>query len=300
MNFIVIDDSDVYQRAESVYEYQHTREHGADTSEGMSNSHGSCWMISVLQALRASFWFQHLYSPANSAVPSKLQRELFRLFDIMEGKNGQKKRLVTAQETLDFKRLLIQEGLPVGLRQAYLEEPFLKFFLKKLQIPQIHYTIGGKKYRKQLLSLPLKEQKEPRQLQTVIKELQAAFVRENEVPKFLPVFLDRPEIKRYTDQRRYRIEASRVPIIPTSTLNIPVGKKMASFELVAIVVGRDSKSHAYTYVIQGKKWVEYNDHDVIVHEEPMAGKRRAASHHTPFTDACAHSAILVYEWKETL
>jgi hypothetical protein len=273
-------------------------------SEGMTNHSSSCWMICVLQALRASPSFRILFAP-QPQDPNIIKHELFHIFDIVEGRNGQKKRQLRDEETRKFKELLIREGLPAKMDKGFLEEPFLLFLLKKLGMPNIEYRYGtsGKAKKEKILKMPLQEATEPRQLHTLMKERKIAFTSTKNVPEFLPIHLDRPEIQKSIGKGRYTTEFSRVPIVPSPALSVPVGKdgKMAQFRLVSIVIGRDSRAHAYSYTVEhdamGREvWVEYNDSDVRIHSYPDSVKRRPTSNQTPLQDACKHAPVLIYQF----
>lgn len=274
------------------------------SSEGMVNYSNSCWMIAVLQALRASPSFRLLLAPTYSEQ-NQLKEKLFQLFAIVEGKNGQRKRPVSHEEIRLFKALLIKEGLPVTMNSGYFEEPFLQFLLKKLNPPTIdyHYSSSHKEKSEHILTLPLKESSSSRQLQTLVQARKIAFKTSHNVPEFLPLYLDRPLIKKRDEHGHSVHEFSRVSIVPSTQLIIPVKRegRKAKFSLVSIVIGRDSAEHAYCYTIErdieGRMiWVEYDDQKVLTHPYPDNVKRRPNSNQTPFQDACKHAGILIYQF----
>lgn len=273
----------------------HQSKNSVTTSEGMTNHSSSCWMISVLQALRASPSFRLLYAP-QPGQSNTLKRELFHLFDVVEGRNGEKKRRATEVETRQFRNLLRQYGLPIKDDRGYLEEPFLQFLLKQLGATKVEYLshASRRENRELIMNLPLQETKEPRQLQTIMQERKISFSSLQKVPEFLPIYLNRPRVHR---------EASRVPLIPSPILILPAGSegKKAQYRLVSVVVGRDTHSHAYCYTIErdaagNMVWVEYNDSNVIIHNKFDTEKRRSTSNQTPFQDACRHALILIYQF----
>lgn len=184
--------------------------------------------------------------------------------------------------------------------RGFLEKPFLRFLLKNFAAKPVEYlyTSSAKKKKETILSIPLINTLEQRSLQELIQKQKITFAGKTKAPKFLPVYLSRPIEKRYNDKRDQPGEASRTPVAPSNTLEIPIAKNMgyARYKLVSIVIGRDSIKHAYSYVLEKGAWVEYNDSRVIIHKDPETKKRSKNSKLTPFEDACKHSQILVYEF----
>lgn len=290
-----------HDKSEIIY-YHGKSEKGVDTSEGMWNDASSCWMISVLQALRASPSFRVLFRPS-SHESNAIKKELFHLFDIVEGRHGEKQRRVNEEEIRRFKRLLIKDGLKVGMNDGFFEEPFLKFLLKKLHARQIAYSSHGKDKEAYILNIPLKKEKKSRQLQTLIHEQGVSFPSKRKTPEFLPINLDRPEIQKKYDKHDIVTEFARTPVAPNSLLEIPVGSdgSKAAYRLVSIAIGRDSIEHAYSYLVERDRegnvvWVEYNDEKVLLHPEPETKKRSRSSNLTPLQDACKHASILIYQF----
>lgn len=291
----------------SIHQYQSDSDESSSVevvARGIANYGGSCWMDCVIQALRASPSFRTLFAPSFEEKSSSLRSELFRLFSIIEGQSGYAKRDLKNQETKSFRKLVVEEGLPVGMHGGYLEIPFMNFLLKKLNIPKIEYHYSAKKRvsKERLLTVPVAESKQPKKLQNLIKNRKIAFESSHKTPQFLPLHLDRPGLLKKGKNGSKFEELSRVSVIPTSTLEINVGKnKKARYQLVSIVIGRDSKNHAYTYCInhdiQGNElWVEYNDLEVVIHPKPYTDKRRSKSRLTPFEDACKHGGLFIYEF----
>jgi uncharacterized UBP type Zn finger protein len=272
------------------------------SSEGMTNDGSACWMTSVLQALRGCPRFREEYAPKKDDK-NILKKELFKLFDISEGKNGQKRRAVKSKEVRDFKRIVIKEGHPVKLDGGYFENPLLLFLLKKFKAQPIEYLSKGKsKPKKELvLSMSLSTTSKHRPIQKEINQQKIAFATKSKAPKFLPIYLDRPVEKHYYSKKDYASESSRTPVEPTSNIEIPLADKTgkAVYKLASVVIGRDSQGHAYSYVVEktnGKTvWVQYNDSRVTVHEKPETKLKTKSSNQTPFEDACKHAGILMYE-----
>jgi hypothetical protein len=292
----------VYEPVKVVHEY-HVDHKAAwsssdeESSEGMTNDRSSCWMISVIQALRASAVFQNEYAPVKNEK-NNIKNALFHLFDVVDGKNGQVKRRTSSSETIAFKKLLIKNGLGVGMNEGFFEKPFLQFLLKNLDIDPIRYQYGKKRKEKQsrLLRVPLALFTKPKELQQDVDDQKIEFAHASHAPRFLPIYLDRPEEKRYYDKKHYRIEYARVPVIPNKYLYIRAGNALVCYELVSIVIGRDSLGHAYTYEVSSdESWIEFNDERVIRHEAPFTKKKRLHSNLTAFDDACKHAGILIYQ-----
>ncbi len=279
-----------YTNNKSEIVYYHTR--GASSSdetssEGMTNKSSACWMISVIQALRSSSVFREEFMP-KKGENNTLKKELFLLFDIGEGKNGQKRRKLKAEEVQDYQRLLIKNGLKVKMDRGYHEEPFLRFLLDKIGAKSIEYRYGSsnKKKSEKLLTLAVKDSSDESSIQSLIDDRKITFSKSS--PKFLPIFLDRP-VKKGSG-------ASRAKVVPSETISVSKTK----YKLIAMVVGRDSSEHVYTYVPEVTKkkkavWVEYNDEKVVIHESPKTKKRTKGGVHTPYDDACKHATILIYE-----
>ncbi|MBS0655643.1 MAG: ubiquitin carboxyl-terminal hydrolase, partial [Verrucomicrobia bacterium] len=273
------------------------------SSEGMTNDRYSCWMISVIQALRNSAAFRKEFAPQKEDK-NALKTKLFTLFDIAEGKNGEERRPVHEEEIRSFKRLAIEAGLKAPMDGAFLEMPFLQFLLQKIGAEPIeyYYSKKKKKYRETIFTIPLKNSEKKRSLQSLMKEDKIAFLSRAKTPAFLPIYLDRPLEKHTTSENRTRSEFSRTQVTPSYTLEIPIAKDedLARYRLVSIVVGRDSSGHAYSYVFEKDDnnksiWVEYNDSDVRKHLKPETKKRRAKSNLTPYDDAVKHGLIFIYE-----
>lgn len=267
-------------RSEIVYYHDASESSG----EGMVNDSKNCWMICVIQALRGSSVFRDVYTPKDNEQNS-LKKELFGLFDISEGNNGQKRRTVKADEIRRIKKLIVKEGLAANTSDGYHEEPFLRFLLKKLGAKPIEYAAGPKAAKKKqtILTIAFSEQKELRSVQNLLESKKIAFGSKNKAPKFLPIFLDRPHITRIDENNKKRKEASRTPIIPSYEITVPIlhSKAKARYRLASMTVGRDSYGHVYTYVIEkdnkGKLiWVEYNDKKVTLHKEPETKKAKSA------------------------
>lgn len=270
------------QKTEIVYYHRGSSE---SSSEGMSNDSNSCWMISVIQALRGSEVFRREFAP-KAHESNALKKELFKLFDVAEGKSGHKRRAVKPEEIRNYKKLVIKAGLPVKINSGYIEKPFLDFLLTNFQAKPITYYNRSKKKQKNILSIRIKESHKNRTLQDVIS---AQKIRLEQKPHFLPIYLSRAYM-------------SQVPVTPAYTLQIPYGRdgKKAIYSLSSIIIGRDSIEHAYSYVLEKSKsgslaWVEYNDSKVVVHKEPLTKKRTKNSKKTPFEDAVKNGEIMVYE-----
>lgn len=278
--------------------------HGASSetsSENMTNDSYSCWMISVIQALRGSDTFRKEFAPVKNEK-NTLKKKLFELFDISEGKNGKKRRAVSRSEIRKFKRLVIKEGLNAPMDRGYFEKPFLKFLLQKLDTKLVEYTYGSKKtkHRETIFTIPLDKSDKPRSLQTLINKDKVAFLSKSKTPKFLPIYLSRPLEKREYGHKS-QSEASRTPVTLSYTIEIPVadGSK-ARYRLVSVVIGRDSAAHAYSYVFEKDAknkpiWVEYNE-DIRIHKDPETKKRRTNSNHTPYDDVVKHGLLFMYEF----
>jgi len=291
-----------------VIEYCHVHgksnksESDVETSEGMDNDAYSCWLISVVQALRASPSFRVLFSPS-SHERNSIKKELFHLFDIVEGRHGEKQRLVKYDEIRNFKKHLIKEGLEAKMNDGFLEEPFLKFLLKKLHAREFEYSHLGKLKNATILNIPLKKEKKQRQLQTFITDQKVTFRSKSKTPEFLPIYLDRPQFEHKYDKDDIVTEFARTPVVPNGQLEIVVGNtgEKAKYRLVSVVIGRDSIEHAYCYVVERDSngdpvWVEYNDHKVLIHTDPETKKRNKSSNLTPLVDACKHAGILIYQF----
>jgi len=272
-------------------------------SEGMTNDASSCWMISVIQALRGSSVFRSEHAPEHNEK-NILKKELFTLFDISEGKNHQKRRPVKPQEIREFKRLVIKHGLRAKMDHGFFEIPFLLFLLKKFDANPIEYLKSDSKTKKELvMSIPLTNTSKSRSFQAEIKKQKISFINKSKVPKFLPVYLDRPIEKHSYSKKDVSEEASRTPLDPSSTIEIPLADKSskARYKLTSVVIGRDSIGHAYSYVVEkdakGKiVWVQYNDSKVIIHESPQTKKKSKNSNLTPVEDASKHGVLLLYEF----
>ncbi len=289
-----------YQKHQTEQVYYHDRNAAArgtseSGSEGMTNDASSCWMISVIQALRASEAFRKEFTPT-AHEKNSLKKELFILFDIAEGKNGHKRRPVTPKEIRSYKRQAIDRGLPARMDHGFLEKPFLRFLLKNFDAAPVEYlyTSSSRKKRETILSIPVTPDTKKSSLQELVENQKITFPGKAKAPIFLPIYLKRSIIKNI---------ATTAAVIPSSSLEIPIknSKAKARYSLVSIVIGRDSMKHAYSYVFekdtQGKKvWVEYNDSKVVIHKSPETKKRTSKSKHTPFEDACKHGVILVYDF----
>lgn len=266
------------------YKTEIVRYHGSDTdSEGMTNKTGSCWMISIMQALRASDIFKKEFKPAKGEKDD-LKKELFRLFDIVEGNNGQKKRALKAQEVNDFRDVVRRAGLPAKKSGGYSEVRFLRFLLEHLNAkPIVYYAGTGKQTRKQkeyILTVHLPEK--PKSFADLIKDNKIAL---QDAPSLLPILLKRPRVKKIASTTA--IEPS--PIIEISNVR---------YKLVSIVIARTSIHHSYNYVIEDNGWVEYNNHRAILYRSPKTKKRNKDTF-TAYEDACRHSEVLFYERCDT-
>jgi Ubiquitin carboxyl-terminal hydrolase len=298
-----------YPASAYVYYYDHIKTdkvlHGdsGSSSEGMTNDRYSCWMISVIQALRGSEVFRKEFDP-QKRDKNALKDKLFTLFDISEGKNGEERRPVREEEIRSFKRLAIETGLKAPMNGAFLEKPFLQFLLQKIGAEPIEYYYSRKKKKQQetIFTIPLKNSDKRRSLQSLVTDNKVTFHSKAKTPQFLPVYLDRPLERHTTSENKTKLEFSRTPVTPSYTLEIPIAKDggLARYRLVSIVVGRDSSGHAYSYVFEKDDdnttiWVEYNDSDVRKHLEPETKKRRAKSNLTPYDDVVKHGLIFIYE-----
>jgi hypothetical protein len=259
-------------------------------SEGMTNhAEASCWLTSVVQSIRASKAFKKEYAP-KAGEKGSIKKELFKLFDIAEGTNGQKRRAVRSGEIKSFKRMLIDKGLPAKMDDGFHQGTFLKFLLKQIKSPGIEYQEGSKNKKEQMLGIKFSESTKKKSLQSIIKESKIAFTAKDKVPKFLPVFVDRPRPKNSKGKREY----SRAAIDPTTPLSIPVltNGENAKYKLVSVVICTPYW-HAYTYVIEKAGWVLYDDDRVTVLKSPE--KKYRDLDFSPYEDACKHSAIYIYE-----
>ena len=283
-------DINTYEQPKTEIVYYHNAKprvlHGSSSSEsdseGMHNDSTSCWMISVIQALRGSDAFRKEYAP-KSSDKNALKTELFKMFDISEGNNGESRRRVPRKAVRNYKRLAIDSGLKAKMDRGYLEEPFLRFLLKKIDAKPIEYFVGKTPKKETMLRIHLKATE-------TLKELQDHFTQEkisfgSKAPRFLPITIS---------------GRSKAKIAPSSTLKIAKKGGKATYKLVSIVIGRDSIQHAYSYVLEkaakGKTiWVEYNDDKVAIHKDPKAKLRRKTSKRTPFDDACKNAEILIYD-----
>ena len=272
------------EKAESEYESE---------SEGMTNhAEASCWLTSVIQSIRASDAFRKEFAP-KSGEKNAIKKELFKLFDISEGKNGEKRRSVRSSEIKSFKRKVIDKGLPAKMEDGYHQGKFLKFLLKELGSKGIEYQEGSKNRKDKTLNITFSESTKKKSLQDIIKDSKIAFASENKVPKFLPVFVDRPRSSKFKNSKN-QTGYSTAEIAPTSPLSIPVltnGKK-AQYRLVAVVICTPYW-HAYTYVIEKGGWVLYDDDRVSVLKSP--DKKYKDLDFSPYGDASKHSAIYIYE-----
>lgn len=291
MHYIPIDIYDYQKPKTEIVRYHGAKESETD-SEGMTNKNSSCWMISVMQALRASNVFTKEFQPAKDEK-DKIRKDLFHLFDIVAGNNGQKKRALKAKEVEDFRELVRKAGLPVKKSGGYSEVKFITFLLKHLNAKPIEYYKDSNKQKDPLFIVRPTESTKQRSLEAVIKQNKLSFATKDKAPKFLPIQMKRPLFK--GENNIY--EASRTPVEPSTTLRIPVSQDGSSVEykLVSIVIARDSVSHSYSYVLEKKGWVEYNNHKAVLHTSPKTKKRTKEAVHTPYEDACKHSEILIYE-----
>ncbi len=276
-------------RAKSKVKAKSDSEFDSD-SEGMTN-HGeaSCWLTSVIQAIRASDAFRKEFAPKSNSQ-NAIKKELFKLFDIAEGKNGQKRRVVQSKEIKSFKRMVIEKGLPAKMDDGFHQGTFLKFLLKQLNSKTIEYQEGSTNNKKQMLNIKFSESTKKKSLQSIIKDSKIAFVSEDKVPKFLPVFLDRPKTKNKKGKKVYSVAS----IDPTTPLSIPVlqNGKTIKYKLVSVVTCTPYW-HAYAYVVEKKGWVLYNDDEVTVLKSPT--RKYSNLDYSPYEDACMHSAIFIYE-----
>ncbi len=260
-------------------------------SEGMTN-HGeaSCWLTSVIQSIRASEAFRKEFAPKKDEK-NAIKKELFNLFDIAEGKNGQKRRVVRSNEIKNFKRMIIDKGLPAKMDNGFHQGTFLKFLLKELKTKGVQYQEGSKNRKEQMLNIKFSESTKKKTLQEIIKDSKIAFVSEDKVPKFLPIFVDRPRLKSSSGKKKGYSLAS---IDPVSPLGIPVltNGKNVKYKLVSVVTCTPYW-HAYTYVVEKGGWVLYDDDRVSVLKSPT--KKYRDLDFSPYQDACMHSAILIYE-----
>ncbi len=259
-------------------------------SEGMTNhNQASCWLTSVIQAVRASQAFRKEFAPQKDEK-NAIKKELFTLFDIAEGKNGKKRRVVTSDEIKAFKRMVIDKGLPAKMDDGFHQGTFLKFILKQLKSKKIEYQEGSKKREELMLNIKFSESTKKKPVQKIIEESKIAFTAEEKVPKFLPVFVDRPRPKNSKGKRVYSIAS----IDPTTPLKIPVLRNgnTAKYKLVSVVICTPYW-HAYTYVIEKAGWVLYDDHRVTLLKSP--DKKYKDLDFSPYQDACMHSAIYIYE-----
>ncbi len=260
-------------------------------SEGMTNhAEASCWLTSVIQSIRASKAFRKEFAPKKDEN-NKIKKELFKLFDISEGKNGEKRRSVRSSEIKTFKRMVIDKGLPAKMDDGFHQATFLKFLLKELKSKGIQYQEGSKSKKDQMLNIKISESTKKKPLQDCIKDKKIAFVSEDKVPKFLPIFVERPRLRSSSGKKKGYSIAS---IDPTSPLGIPVlsNGNVAKYKLVSVVICTPYW-HAYSYAIEKSGWVLYDDDHVSVLKSP--DKKYKDLDFSPYQDASRHSAIYIYE-----
>jgi len=265
-------------------------EHDSE-SEGMTNhAEASCWLTSVIQSLRASGAFEAEFAPKKDDK-NKIKKELFHLFDISEGKNGQKRRNVTSSEIKKFKQLVIDKGLPARMDDGFSQATFLKFLLKELDSPKLEYQEGSKNKKEQLLHIKIPESTKKKSIQNFIKDNKIAFTANQKAPKFLPIHVDRPRLKSSKGKKKGYITAS---IDPTSPLSIPVlnSGKDAKYKFVAAVICTPYW-HAYTYCVEKDGWVLYDDDRVKLLTSPE--KKYKDLDFSAQQDAAMHSLIFIYE-----
>lgn len=110
---------------------------------GIQNSGNSCYIAASLQALRFLPTFRTSLTRQLKQTP--IAQELNRLFSIIEGKKGHKKREVTREEIAHFRRLCMKHGWRP--RHEYSQEDpreFLGFLLNILAFPTFRYKIQKK------------------------------------------------------------------------------------------------------------------------------------------------------------
>ncbi|MDB6081767.1 MAG: Ubiquitin carboxyl-terminal hydrolase [Chlamydiia bacterium] len=122
---------------------------------GVQNYDQSCYVTSVIQALRVS-GFRDLPPPEKDprsmtevekqqeAQSLLLRNELFRLLDTMEGKNGHIKRTITNDEINNFRKLVISLGFEPRResRETSQEDAaeFFSFLMTQLGMPPVQYV----------------------------------------------------------------------------------------------------------------------------------------------------------------
>ncbi len=141
------------------------------------------------------------------------------------------------------------------------------------------------------------ERSKERRLETI----QSIELPAGQVPSFLPL-----SIRRFDYQENKSIKIS-TRIEPSLHLDVPIDDHdglRARFRLKAVVVHQGEtleSGHYYTYVpgqmANHNAWLEFNDEEVFVHEEPSRHKRRAADAQslTPYEDVCTNGYLFFYE-----
>ncbi len=260
-------------------------------SEGMTN-HGeaSCWLTSVIQSIRASAAFKAEFAPKKDEK-NEIKKDLFAIFNVAEGKNGEKRKTVSEKTIKNFKRLLIDEGLPAKMDDGYPQGKFLSFLLKKIKAKEIEYQKGSKNKKEQMLTITFSESLKKKSMQSFIKDEKIAFASPEKAPKFLPIFIDRPRLKSSSGKKKGYAKAS---IDPTTPLTIPVltNGKNVEYKLVSVVICTPYW-HAYTYVLEQAGWVLYDDDRVSLLKSPE--KKYKDLDFSAYEDACKHSVLFIYE-----
>ncbi|MBS0636643.1 MAG: ubiquitin carboxyl-terminal hydrolase [Verrucomicrobia bacterium] len=254
-------------------------------SEGMTNhAEASCWLTSVIQSIRASNAFRKEFAPTKESK-NKIKKELFSLFDISEGKNGQKRRAVKSDEIKTFKKLIINKGLPASMDEGFSQRSFLRFLIKELKGKGVEYQEGSKAKKDQLLEIKM-----AKTVQKAINDQKIAFVSPDKAPKFLPISIDRPRLRSSSGKKKGYDTTSVEPV----SISIPVlsNGKDAKYKLVSVVICTPYW-HAYTYVIEKAGWVLYDDDRVSLLKSP--DKKFKDLDFSAYQDASRHSLIYIYE-----
>ncbi len=260
-------------------------------SEGMTNhAEASCWLTSVIQSIRASSAFRSEFAPKKDEK-NEIKKDLFAIFNIAEGKNGEKRKTVPERNIKNFKRLIIDEGLPAKMEDGFPQGKFLDFLLKKLKGKELEYQKGSKSKKEHMLTFTFSESLKKKSMQSFIKDEKIAFASPEKAPKFLPVFLDRPRLKSSSGKKK---GYAKTYIDPTTPLQIPIltNGKNAEYKLVSVVICTPYW-HAYTYVLEQAGWVLYDDDRVTLLKSPE--KKYKDLDFSAYEDACKHSVLFIYE-----
>ena len=104
------------------------------------------------------------------------------------------------------------------MNDGFHQGTFLKFILKQLKSKEVEYQEGSKSRANLMLNISFSESTKNTTLQKIIEKNKIAFTAEEKVPKFLPVYVDRPRTKNSKGKKVY----SKASIDPTTPLKIPV------------------------------------------------------------------------------